>query len=326
MPNHPINHQSEIANQQRIRDQRSEIDTGSGSGSGSSRRAFLATLGAGIVAAGASGLAAEQAGPAQPAAALKGRIKQGVTRGVFARAASFEDCCRDAARLGIKGFDLVAPADWPMLKKYGLVSSMYPLGPGGTIADALNRRENHAKLDASLRAAIDECAANQVPNVITFSGNRRGMADQEGADNCVAFLDNIKAHAEDKGVTICMELLNSKVNHRDYMFDHMAWGVDVMKRVNSPRVRILYDIYHAQIMDGDIVRTIRDDIQWIAHFHTGGNPGRNDIDETQELNYHFVMQEIAKLGFTGFVSHEYSPKAGSDPIAVLKKAIEICDV
>jgi hydroxypyruvate isomerase len=316
-----MNRQSEITNRQSITDHTSKIDNSS-----PDRRSFLGTLAAGMVAAGASGVAAEQAGSAQPAAALKGRIKQGVTRGVFARAASLEDCCRDAARLGITGFDLIGPADWPLLKKYGLVPSMYPLGPGGTIADALNRRENHAKLDASLRAAIDECAANQVPNVITFSGNRRGMADQEGADNCVAFLDNIKPYAEAKGVTICMELLNSKVNHRDYMFDHMAWGVDVMKRVNSPRVRILYDIYHAQIMDGDIVRAIRDNIQWIAHFHTGGNPGRNDIDETQEINYRFVMNEIATLGFTGFVSHEYSPKAGSDAVAVLKKAIEICDV
>ena len=140
------------------------------------------------------------------------------------------------------------------------------------------------------------------------------------------FLNKVKAHAEDKGVTICMELLNSKVNHRDYMFDHMAWGVDVMKRVNSPRVSILYDIYHAQIMDGDIVRTINDNIQWIAHFHTGGNPGRHDIDESQELNYRFIVQSIVDKGFTGFLTHEYSPTAGHDPIAVLNKAIEICDV
>jgi hydroxypyruvate isomerase len=258
--------------------------------------------------------------------ARRGRIKQGVTTGVFARGTSLDDSCREAARLGIKGFDLVGPADWPTLRKYGLVPSMYPLGPGGTIADALNRTENHARLEASLRAAIDEAAAAQVPNIITFSGNRRGMDDKVGADNCVAFLDRIKKQAEDKGVTICMELLNSKVNHRDYMFDHMTWGVDVMKRVNSPRVRILYDIYHAQIMDGDIVRTINDSIQWIGHFHTGGNPGRHDIDETQELNYRFVVQSIVDKGFTGFLTHEYTPTAGRDPIAVLNKAIEICDV
>jgi len=258
--------------------------------------------------------------------ARKGRIKQGVTTGVFARGTSLEDACREAARLGIKGFDLIGPADWPTLRKYGLVPSMYPLGPGGTIADALNRTENHARLEASMRAAIDESAAAQVPNVITFSGNRRGMDDRVGADNCVQFLNKVKAHAEDKGVTICMELLNSKVNHRDYMFDHMSWGVEVMKRVNSPRIRILYDIYHAQIMDGDIVRTINDNIQWIAHFHTGGNPGRHDIDESQELNYRFIVQSIVDKGFTGFLTHEYSPTAGHDPIAVLGKAIEICDV
>jgi hydroxypyruvate isomerase len=152
------------------------------------------------------------------------------------------------------------------------------------------------------------------------------MDDRAGADNCVTFLNKIKAQAEDKGVTVCMELLNSKVNHKDYMFDHLAWGVDVLTRVNSPRVKILYDIYHAQIMDGDIVRNIRDNIKWLGHFHTGGNPGRHDIDDTQELNYRFVVQAIAELGYTGFVSHEYSPAAGHDPIQTLEKAIQICDV
>lgn len=258
----------------------------------------------------------------------KGRIKQGVTRGVFGRGntLSFDDMCRESAKLGIQGFDLVEPRDWPTLKKYGLVSSMYPLGPGGTIAEALNRTENHARLETSLRAAIDESAAAGVPNIITFSGNRRGLDDRVGADNCVAFLNKVKAQAEDKGVNIVMELLNSKVNHRDYQFDHMSWGVDVMKRVNSPRVKILYDIYHAQIMDGDIVRTIRENIQWIEHFHTGGNPGRNDIDETQELNYEYVMKAIADLNFKGFVTHEYTPAIGHDPIQTLAKAIRICDV
>jgi hydroxypyruvate isomerase len=255
----------------------------------------------------------------------KGRIKQGVTRGVFARGMSMEDCCRAAAQAGIKGFDLIGSQDWPTLKKYGLTPSMYPPGPGGTIPVALNRKENHERLEASMHAALDESAANGVPNVITFSGNRVGMDDREGADNCVAFLNKIKAHAEDKSVTVCMEYLNSKVNHKDYMFDHIAWGVDVMKRVNSPRVKILFDIYHAQIMDGDIVHNIRDNFQWIGHFHTGGNPGRHDIDETQELNYRFIAQAIADLNYTGFISHEYSPAQGHDPIATLNKAIEICD-
>src|SRR5262245_24760197 len=289
------------------------------------RRHFLASVAAPIALARLP-LAAAQAGSPVAAVPRKGHIKQGVTRGVFARGMSLDDACREAARLGIKGFDLIGPADWPGLNKYGLVPSMYPPGPGGSIPDALNRKVNHAKLEAALHAAIDESAANQVPNIITFSGNRRGMADQEGADNCVEFLNKVKAHAEDKGVTIQMELLNSKVNHRDYMFDHMTWGVDVIKRVNSPRVKILYDIYHAQIMDGDIVRAIRDNIALIGHFHTGGNPGRNDIDETQELNYRYVMQQIAALGYTGFVTHEYTLRMGSDPVAVLQKAIEICDV
>ncbi len=263
---------------------------------------------------------------AQTQAERKGRLKQCVTRGVFARDMPFEETCKIAARLGCKGYDLVDPADWSTLKKYGLLSTMYPAGAGGTISDALNRKENHERIEKSMRAAIDLCASNGYPNVITFSGNRRGMSDAEGADNCVAFLNRVKAHAEDKSVTICMELLNSKVNHKDYMCDHAAWGVDVVKRVNSPRVKLLYDIYHMQIMDGDIVRTIRDNIQWIGHFHTGGNPGRHEIDDTQELNYRFVAKSIADLGFTGYVAHEYSPAQGRDPVKSLEQALEIFDV
>lgn len=255
----------------------------------------------------------------------KGRLKQGVTRGVFGRNVEFETMCKEAARLGCKGFDLLGPKDWPTVKKYGLVPTMYS-GPGGTIPEGFNRKENHAALLKSLNEGIDLAAANGVPNIITFSGNRRGMSDQEGADNCVLGLNQIKAHAEDKGITICMELLNSKVNHKDYMCDHAAWGVDVCKRVNSPRIKLLYDIYHMQIMDGDIVRTIRDNIQWFGHFHTGGNPGRHEIDDTQELNYRFIAQAIVETGYTGYFSHEYSPAAGHDPIKSLEQAMAICDV
>ena len=255
----------------------------------------------------------------------KGRIKQCVTRGVFGRNMEFEDMCRHAARLGCKGFDLIGPKDWPTLKKYGLIPTM-DNGAGGTIPDALNRKENHAPILKTLHPAIDEAAANGVPNIITFSGNRRGMSDQEGADNCVLALNQLKAHAEDKGVTICMELLNSKVNHKDYMCDHAAWGVDVCRRVNSPRIKLLYDIYHMQIMDGDIVRTIRDNIQWLGHFHTGGNPGRHEIDDTQELNYRFIAQAILETGYTGYVAHEYSPAQGHDPLVSLRQAMEIMQV
>jgi hydroxypyruvate isomerase len=258
--------------------------------------------------------------------ARKGKLKQCVTRGVFARSMPFEETCREAARLGCKGYDLEGPENWATLKKYGLIPTMYPPGPGGTIPDALNRKENHERLEKSMHAALDEAAKNGLPNVITFPGNRRGMNDEEGADNCVAFLNRVKSHAEDRGVNICMEILNSKVNHKDYMCDHTSWGVGVMKRVNSPRVKLLFDIYHVQIMDGDIVRNVRDNIQWIGHFHTGGNPGRHEIDGTQELNYRFIAQAIADLGFTGYVAHEYSPAQGRDAIQSLTQAIEIFDV
>jgi len=267
------------------------------------------------------------AGPlAVEAQERKGRLKQCVTQGVFARGMSFEDTCKEAAKMGIVGYDLRGPADWPTLKKYGLIPTMYPPGPGGTIPDALNRLENHDRLEKAIHAALDESAANGVPNIITFSGNRKGMSDAEGADNCVRFLNKVKAHAEDKGVTICMELLNSKVNHKDYMCDHTAWGAEVMKRVGSPRCKLLYDIYHLQIMEGDICRTIKDNFQYLGHFHTGGNPGRHEIDETQELNYRFIAKTIADLGFTGYLAHEYSPAPGRDAMQSLKLAMEIMDV
>ncbi len=254
----------------------------------------------------------------------KGRLKQCVTGGVFPRGMSFEDRCRNAAQLGAVGFDLVGPKDWPTLKKYGLIPTMYPPGPGGTIESSLNRRENHDAIVKGMHAALDEAAAAGCPNVITFSGSRKYMPDAEGLDNSVLCLNRIKAHAEDKGVTVCIELLNSKVNHKDYMFDHASWGVELVKRVNSPRVKILYDIYHAQIMDGDIIRTIRDNFGAIGHFHTGGNPGRNEIDETQELNYRLIAQTIADLGYKGYVAHEYSPKR--DALTSLDQAMKIFDV
>jgi hydroxypyruvate isomerase len=279
-----------------------------------------------VTALAAVGTIRAQPPSVAPTVTRKGRLKQCVTSGVFARNTPLDDMAREAARLGCKGFDLIGPDDWPTLKKHGLIPTMYPPGPGGTIPNALNRTENHDRLEKSMRDALDLCAANGVPNLITFSGNRAGLADSQGADNCVALLNRVKAHAEDKGVTICMELLNSKVDHKDYMCDHTAWGVGVMSRVNSPRVKLLYDIYHLQIMEGDIARTIRDNIQWIGHFHTGGNPGRHEIDDTQELNYRFIAKTIADLGFTGYVAHEYSPARGNDPIKSLTQAMDIFDV
>jgi hydroxypyruvate isomerase len=278
------------------------------------RRTFLpglaATAAASLAATGAPG---------------NGRLKQSVTAGVFRGSKmTLDDMCREAAKLGIYGFDLVKPEDWPVLKKHGLTPTMLPGPYGGTIPDGINSKENHDRIEKGLREGIDLAAAAGCPNVITLSGNRRGMPDTEGADNCVLLLDKVKAYAEDKGVTICLELLNSKVNHKDYMCDHATWGVGVMKRVNSPRVKLLYDIYHMQIMDGDIVRTIRENIQYLAHFHTGGNPGRHELDQTQELNYRFVAQAIADLNFGGVVAHEYTPTR--DPLSSLAQAVEIFTV
>jgi hydroxypyruvate isomerase len=232
--------------------------------------------------------------------------------------------CKEAAKLGVTGFDLIKPEDWPTLKKYGLTPSMTPPPFVGTIKDGINRKENHDRLEKSTREIIDRAAAAGCPNVITLSGLRHGMPDEEGAANCVLFLNKVKAQAEDKRVTICLELLNSKVDHKDYMCDHTAWGVGVMKQVNSPHIKLLYDIYHMQIMEGDIIRTIRDNISYIAHFHTGGNPGRHEIDQTQDLKYRAVAQAIADTGFTGFISHEYTPVR--DAKKSLAQAIEICMV
>src|SRR5262245_9610490 len=293
-----------------------------------SRRAMLLKTASGLGAA--SLLALSDSSYAVPlwqsasGAKLKGRLKQSACRWCY-RNIPLEDLAKFASEIGLKGIDLLNdPNDWPIVKKYGLIPTM--TSGAGTIPDACNRKDLHDKLEKEFQANIPRAAENGIPNVITFSGNRKGMSDGEGLENTVAILNRVKGIAEKHNVTICMELLNSKVNHKDYMFDHTAWGVDVIKRVNSPRVKILYDIYHAQIMDGDIVRNIRDHFQWIGHFHTGGNPGRHEIDETNELNYRFVMQAIAELGFTGFVSHEYSPSQGNDPIATLEKAIQICDV
>jgi hydroxypyruvate isomerase len=274
------------------------------------RRTFLSVAGAGALAA--------QALPA----AREGRLRQGVARWCFPQW-SVEELAERAAKLGIEGIDLVGPEDWPAVKKYGLVPSMMMPG-GGTILDGLNRGENHDAIERQLREGIAKAAAAGAPNIITFSGNRRGLPDAEGIGNCVAGLDRIKAFAEEKGVTVCLELLNSKIDHHDYQCDHTAWGVEVCRRVNSPRVKLLYDIYHMQIMEGDVIRTIRENIRWIAHFHTGGVPGRHEIDGTQELNYRAVAQAIADLDFPGFVSHEFLPVR--DPLESLRQAVEICGV
>jgi hydroxypyruvate isomerase len=231
--------------------------------------------------------------------------------------------CKEAADLGVKGFDLIGPNDWPTLQKYGLMPTMVP--DGTTIPVGINRVENHSKMVPACKETIDKTAAVNAPNVILLSGERRGLPDDQGIKNSVKFFEQVKKYAEDKGVTLCLELLNSKVNHPDYQCDHVKWGVEVCKRVNSPRVKLLFDIYHMQIMDGDIIRNIKENIQWIGHFHTGGVPGRHEIDNnTQELNYRPVCQAIVEAGFTGWLAHEYSPVR--DPLKSLEEALEICDV
>jgi hydroxypyruvate isomerase len=250
-----------------------------------------------------------------------GKLKQAVCPGVFGRQMPLEERCKHAARLGLYGIDLIGPKDWPTLKGYGLIPTMAP-GGAGSIRNGLNRVENQS--EAKFRELLSLCAANGVPNMIALSGEKKGQSDEEGIENHVKFLNMVKAELEDKQVTLCIEYLNSKVNHPDYAFDNMKYGVEICKRVNSPRVRILYDIYHAQIMEGDVIRTIRDNFQYIAHFHTAGNPGRHEMDDTQEMNYRGIATAIAALNFTGFISHEYSPTR--DPVASLEETLKIFDV
>ena len=268
-------------------------------------------------------------------------IKHGATRQVFGANRPLEECFRLGAELGIKGFDFIAnPVDFPLLRKYGLTGSMYRVSYGGGISggrppdgppgwEAIGMKEAMGGYLTALQEGIDVAAANGFPNIIMMAGARSAsLSYEQGADNAVAFCNAVKAHAEDKGVTLCIEYLNSKglQSPVNSMFDRMSWGVDVVKRVGSPRVKILYDIYHAQIMEGYIVQTLRDNIQHIGHIHTGGVPGRHELDETQELNYRFIAQTIAELKFTGFVTHEWSPAPGNDPIASIKKVLAIMDV
>jgi hydroxypyruvate isomerase len=211
-----------------------------------------------------------------------------------------------AANIGLKGVDLLQPEDYEVPRRYGLICTMGYAG-GGEIAHALNRVENHSAIEQAFRTNIPRAAKASVPNVITFSGNRAGMSDAEGARNTILGLNRVKKIAEDNGVTICIELLNSKVNHPDYMCDHTAWGVQVMQEVNSPNVKLLYDIYHMQIMEGDLIATIKSNSQWMGHFHTGGVPGRHELNNTQEVQWDGVMRAIADFGFRGYVAHEFVP-------------------
>ena len=259
----------------------------------------------------------------QPAATpRKGQIKQSVARWCY-KDIPLDQLCESAAKIGCKGIDLLGPEDYEVPRRYGLVCAMAYAG-GGDLPNALNRLENHAKIEEGFRKNIPLAAKASIPNVITFSGNRNGMSDEEGARNTIAGLNRVKKIAEDNGVVICLELLNSKVDHKDYMCDRTAWGVNVVREVNSPNVRLLYDIYHMQIMEGDVIRTIRDNHEYIGHYHTGGNPGRHEIDETQELNYGAIMKALIDLKYDGYVAQEFIPL--KDNFSSLAQAFRICDV
>ncbi len=250
-----------------------------------------------------------------------GRINQSVSKWCYGKF-SLEEMCAVGKKIGLKAIDLLGPNDFPTLKKHGLECSM--VNTHG-LTKGINRKENHDECLAKIRTAIDAAAEYKYPNVISFPGNRAGMPDDVGVENSVAALKKVAGYAEKKKVTICLEYLNSKVNHKDYMFDNMAWGVEVCKKVGSESVKILYDIYHAQIMEGDIIRTLRTCKDYIGHYHTGGNPGRNEIDETQELYYPAIMRAIVETGYKGYVAHEFVPK-NKDQIASLAYAVRICDV
>lgn len=255
-------------------------------------------------------------------APLKGRINHSVCRWCYSKI-PLDDLCKAAKEMGIKSIDLTGPEEWPTLKKYGLTSAL-PQGAGKGIGDGFNNPKFHDELVASYEAIFPKLKEAGLTTVICFSGNRRGMSNEEGLDNCAVGLKRLMPSAEKHGITMIMELLNSKVDHKDYMCDHTAWGAELCKRVGSENFKLLYDIYHMQIMEGDIIRTIREYNKYIGHYHTGGNPGRNEIDETQELYYPAIMKAIVDTGFKGYVAQEFIPKR--DPLTSLKEAVLICDV
>jgi hydroxypyruvate isomerase len=278
-----------------------------------------------LLAAGAAAAAwplLARAAGAPDRAVTRGKLKQSVSRWCYKQIPDRE-FYKAVADLGLPAVDLLGQDQWPIVKEFGLVCSM-GYGGGGTIPDGLNVLANHDAIVKGLTEALPNAVKHGVPNLITFFGNRRGMADAEAIKNCITGLNRIKGAAEDHGVTICVELLNSKVNHPDYQGDRTAFGLEVVKAVGSPRVKLLYDIYHMQIMEGDVIRTIQQNKDWIAHYHTGGVPGRNEIDDTQELNWRTVCKAILETGFTGYVAHEFVPKR--DPLTSLREAVVLCDV
>lgn len=254
---------------------------------------------------------------------LKGKVNHSVCRWCY-NAIPLEDLCKAAKSIGLASIELVGPEEWPLLKKYGLTSAL-PWGAGKGITDGFNDPKLHDELIASYEDIIPKVANAGYNQIICFSGNRKGLDDEKGIENCAAGLKRLMKTAEKYKVTMVMELLNSKVNHPDYQCDHTEWGVKLCDMIGSENFKLLYDIYHMQIMEGDVIATIKKYSKYISHYHTGGVPGRAEIDETQELNYPAIMKAILETGFKGFVAQEFVPKR-EDKIASLKQGVLICDV
>ena len=288
------------------------------------RRAVLRTLAAAPLLGAAPAAAASAAEPEPAYRVQRGRIRQSVVPWCF-RPWTLEELCREARRLGLPSVELVTPDKFPVLKQHGLVCAL--TGSHG-FAKGFAHREEHAECLRILRERIDATAAG-FPAVITFSGFRRGISDEDGIRNMVDGLKQIAGHAERAGVTLCIEMLNSRVatemkGHPDYFCDDIERTVEICRRISSPRVKVLFDIYHVQIMHGDVITRVRQHRDWIGHVHTAGVPGRHEIDDTQEINYPPILQALAEGGYAGFVGQEFIPRG--DKARALADAVRRCDV
>ena len=255
---------------------------------------------------------------------LKGNINHSVSRWTF-NYLSLEELCMAVKKIGFSAIDLTGPKDWPVMQQHGIYSSMCYTAGDNNLNNGLNNPAYHEQLIKEYLEVIPVMAKAKYKNLICFTGQRKGMDDETGMKNCMTALQKILPAAEKNGVTMVMELLNSKIDHKDYMCNHTAWGVELCKRVNSENFKLLYDIYHMQIEEGDIIRTIKDYHQYIAHFHTGGIPDRHEINDTQELYYPAVMKAIVATGYKGYVAQEFMPSR-SNKLESLEEAIKICDV
>ncbi len=287
------------------------------------RREFLVTGGAAAAAVMATGSTTIASQPAAAASVRKGRIKQSVCRWCFG-GTPLDELCVKAKAMGIQSVELLNEDEWPVVAKHGLVCAVASYVGSNPIGKGLNRVEHHDAIIKELEERLPKVKAAGIPNQIVFSGNRAGMDDREGLKNCAKGLKRITPLAEKLGVTIIMELLNSKVDHGDYMCDRTPWGVNLVNEVGSPRFKLLYDIYHMQIMEGDVIRTITDHSDAIAHYHTAGNPGRSNLDDTQELNYKAICTALAEKKYAGYLGQEFMPRG--DAFAALRAAVELCDV